>query len=924
MNMKKIIIIASICIIIVSAVLSFFHFFKPAQNEINESIRAVPVNSLLIVEINDFNALFEKLSENKLYKELLPVENLGLDNSLLSFMKSLSLSDENIKKLCSQKPVLMSYHLIGQNRAEQLVICNVPSEEKDKSLEQNIIRYFETIGKVKTRNYDNSVIHDVNFNDCETAFTFSVYKGLFICSYSSLLVESSVRQLENEIVNVLDFPDYNIVYQTAGKKEIANIYINKKQFAGFLKLFTNKNIHNTISNFEYYGSWSELDLILNSDIISLTGFSYISDTIVSFLNVLNSQSSSGFNSLSVLPDGTAFYMAMSVNNAVRYDQYLTQYLSHINKSKSREESLSEIKSNYGVDIKEYFYPLVNNEVVFAVTNVNILDIFQNSFVIMGTRSKSQAENELNNMLKVIANHSNTSHYDYIEDVQIDESGTVRIYSLPFEKSGELLFGPIFANCSAGYISFVNNFMVFANNKESLFRLVHDALLNRTLETSIAHNKFLDNFSSKSNLFCYFSMHTGSGLLEQYLEENSLEIFADNYENFKKMGLVGYQVSKSQNLIYNNFVVKHSEESLSRPQTVWESRLDNRIKMKPAICINHNNNAREIVVQDIDNKLYLLSNSGRELWKIELEEEIISQIYQIDYYHNGRLQLLFSTESAMHIVDRLGNYVENYPLNFRAKSTAPIALFDYDNNKNYRIFVPCEDNRVYLYDIEGNIIKGWDFETTENTVHNEVSFYRNNNEDYIVFNDRYKAYFVSRRGESKIDIKTSIEFSPNNRIILDDLNTSIHFFATDINGIVHIINSDGETESIKIKEFSQDHFFTIADINRNGSNDFVFVDKNTLEVFDQNKRSLFRYDFPGNIAQVPNFYMFPRNQIKIGIVCNSTGKIYLLNQDGSLYNGFPLHGLTQFSIAYLSEAANKFNLIVGGPDNLLYNYEVNED
>jgi hypothetical protein len=38
----------------------------------------------------------------------------------------------------------------------------------------------------------------------------------------------------------------------------------------------------------------------------------------------------------------------------------------------------------------------------------------------------------------------------------------------------------------------------------------------------------------------------------------------------------------------------------------------------------------------------------------------------------------------------------------------------------------------------------------------------------------------------------------------------------------------------------------------------------------------------------------------------------------------LHGLTPFSIGFLNNSANKFNLLVGGPENLLYNYEVNEN
>lgn len=45
-----------------------------------------------------------------------------------------------------------------------------------------------------------------------------------------------------------------------------------------------------------------------------------------------------------------------------------------------------------------------------------------------------------------------------------------------------------------------------------------------------------------------------------------------------------------------------------------------------------------------------------------------------------------------------------PVTLKADTKAGMALYDYDKNKNYRIFVPCADRRVYLYDIRGQLIK----------------------------------------------------------------------------------------------------------------------------------------------------------------------------------------------------------------------------
>ena len=40
-------------------------------------------------------------------------------------------------------------------------------------------------------------------------------------------------------------------------------------------------------------------------------------------------------------------------------------------------------------------------------------------------------------------------------------------------------------------------------------------------------------------------------------------------------------------------------------------------------------------------------------------------------------------------------------------SVPLALFDYDNNENYRILVPMK-NELFMYDKKGKIVSGWEF------------------------------------------------------------------------------------------------------------------------------------------------------------------------------------------------------------------------
>lgn len=128
-------------------------------------------------------------------------------------------------------------------------------------------------------------------------------------------------------------------------------------------------------------------------------------------------------------------------------------------------------------------------------------------------------------------------------------------------------------------------------------------------------------------------------------------------------------------------------------------LDTVASIKPFFFTNHTTGAKEIFIQDMKNNTYLINAAGRVLWKVPLTERIFGNIYMIDYFRNGKYQLLFSGRNFIHILDRNGNYVERYPVKLRSPATNSLSLFDYDNNMNYRLFIAGEDKMIDLESVE---------------------------------------------------------------------------------------------------------------------------------------------------------------------------------------------------------------------------------
>ncbi|NLA24146.1 MAG: hypothetical protein GX879_04185, partial [Bacteroidales bacterium] len=680
--------------------------------------------------------------------------------------------------------------------------------------------------------------------------------------------------------------DFVEVYKTAGQKEIANIYLNTNKISA--PLMTNLNSEaNGLSNIiKQFGTWVEFDFEQKNDLINLSGYTYVNDSVASLAGLINSQDLTTNTIETILPTNTVFYLRMAFTDANSFVEKMEDYNTSLGFGEKIKSELNQFNQKYNTDLRSIIYPLIDSEIGRA-SLVKQEDCNQyEDFLIIKTKSQTNAETEIKNICENIARAKGKTLSDFIKVFKIDEGKSFNIYTLNSSDWGALLFGPVFAGVETSYLCFYDNYMILGDSFQTLSNFIKMQVLNKVLSTDIKHSNFMSNFSKKSNLFVYFDLSRSKALLSSLLSSSAKENFEVAFKEISKIRDFAFQFSANEGLIFNYAIIKYDPEQREEPQTVWASNLYANIYSKPVIVVNHDTKAKEIIVQDEDNILHLLSESGRELWKIPIDGKILGDIQQVDALKNGKLQYFFTTETHLHLIDRLGNYLDRYPIPLRENTKVAASVFDYDNDKNYRIIVPCEDRNVYLYDIEGKIVKGWSFAKTDNQVLQPISFYRSAGSDYIFFNDKFKVYVVNRRGESRVELNTNFEFSKNNSVIFDAANNRKpdRLIASSSSGTVYFMEMSGNIDSLNIAEYSENHFFEAYDIDNNGFKELIFVDNGVLDVYKQDKSKLFSINFETKITNAPNFYRFSGNQVKIGLVSKNKETIYLLNSDGTMFEG----------------------------------------
>ena len=916
---KTALIIAGIVLISIAGV---FYYFKKQRIPEFDILKIIPNDVAFFIDVNDAKSFLQKFtSDNAIWEELKNIKDINKFDEQLSQLDSIIFADETLKKHFNEKRIIIAGKKQGKSKLNFLYLIDIENLREQNHLKHYLTQWAKQKNhKTSSRNYNNTKLYNIQ-TDRNKSFTYGFVKGTLVASKSNILVEKAVRSVSVKN-SIKDEESFQTIHKTAGKNVIGNVYINYPELSKLIAIIFNNNLKKQATSLSNFAKWSALDINVKKETLLINGFTGGNTEKKEMTDIFSNQSPVEQEIASILPANTSAYTTLGISNKELYKKDYKAYLKQTEQIDPYNKKIQATKRNYGFDPEATFYELLDEELGITYLGGNAENPQKKAFIILKTKGKRFAQQKMEPISKAACSKAGISEYK--EEMKIDKETKYEAFKLPAEALFEGIFGDMFKGISNRHFTFVENFVVFSSSPKMLEKFIHSNILNKTLDNDHQYQQFTDYISEKSNFHFYSNMFRSPRLIGSYFNKNIEKGIQENIEQIRKFQAIAYQIMGNGDMTYNNIFIKYIPTIDKEPQTTWECHLDTTINMKPALVTNHYTGENEIFIQDNKNKIYLINKVGRILWKKQLNEQIISDIHQVDYYKNGKKQMLFNTKNKIHLIDRNGNYVERYPVNLPSPAVTGASVFDYSDNKNYRIFVPCENRKVYDYNIEGKILEGWQFGKTDTRVTTPVQHFRVKTKDYIVLADQNRVYILNRRGHVRVEPEKQIAKSEHNRFYLNHGDTiqNANIVTTDKQGEVHHFYFDGEVKSVNYNEYSEEHFFMHEDINSDGSKDMIFLDSKQIDVFEESGNKLFDHKFKNSIQHEPIYFHFSYNDRKIGVVSKKANKIYLFNSNGETYKGFPLEGNTPFSIGFLEKSSRKFNLVVGNKYNFLYNYSVN--
>lgn len=829
-----------------AGIYGYFHL-KNNKKPQKEALSVIPDDCLFYLSTHNFFELNKKINSQSLITDKLKL--YGEINTLCNILQafdSLFNADEQLREVIRDNAI----HFAGYNEKQGWIAAfNLKQlghqEETDEEL-------------AKILNATKSKADISTFRLHAQTLYFNLNEGVATVSNRQELI---IRSLDKKQARLQNNPAFVQFKNTLTENNLLSVYVNHTLYS------ESRATHALNLSLACKKGYSAGSIEFQPSQLKVNGYMQPDESDI--MHMFRDQSPQSTENLSTfLPGNTKFFRAFGFSSypSLRVEFPLTSL--HIKYwMKANERSLYNTEDDFNGN-------LLNSLVEFEA----------------GLQNQKFISVEVNDTLKAAEN------LKFMSDSLIRRDSLL-IYRLndSLEKPFQL-FVPL-SSGSTNYAVLYRHRIFFADRREHLLQLISDLKSGSQLDMNESFNAYSRQFFPDD--FNYM-VYCSPGQMPEKIPDFFNFSNSSGQNPFRNFKHCSFSVSNSSNFFKFRFHLMNESESQGKEQnTLWTLNLDNTCSMPASGFVNHNTGENEIIVQDDNNVLYLLNAKGTVLWKKALSERIQSPVYTVDIYKKNKYQMLFSTKHYLHLIDRNGNYVENYPVKLPAEASSPLSVFDYDANKDYRLFLACKNKTIYNYSIHGVLQEKFAPVKTDDEVELPVQYVTVGASDYLVALDKEgKIYTFSRKGAGRIGLRNRA--TANCRAFYTDASASVKstylVYVDDKSGLINKISFEDKKEIVRLHSESEHAAVTFALVDDNRSMDLILTKGNLLQA----------YNFSGNLI-VEKTAEFPLHTS--GFYSDESHNLfYSLSEDNSrLFVFDQLSGQTKsFKASALPLISNLFN------------------
>jgi hypothetical protein len=685
--------------IIVIVIFGFLSCKKTPKKEVDLTLlHATPYNTHFIIQINDKQAFIKNLSKKN--------AQLLFDKTLAQKIPKAILANNRIS---TANKLLLTSAKAGDDLAILLI-----------SKTQVKTAVLDTVALHITHVTDYNQIEIKKMSQFEEAYFFAHYKSLLLGSYSRLLIENAIRQLD-EKTNILSDSTFVKAYKTIDTGSFANILVNNaKSDLVQLNPFDFDNI--TYSN-NAFCDWTALDMIKSEQQLLLNGISLSADK-TKYLETLA-------NSASKKHELTK-YVPATVN------KYKSIALADFKQFKRELDLINVTAHNKLIDS---IFPILNEVAVFTLDKGNVLALASNNTEKLQTflLEASHIEQSKGYRGETIFQLVDDSYFNSFLSpfVQLDKVAYFYQKNQVFYFSNELKVLKSLVATTQN-----NNYLLKNKPIKELFQALDDegALLLFSKSANKKEVNITINQYNYSDAIAYVNILIKDNIkVGNKLQQKTISFDAEKINNIQFF--TNFRKKTKQLLLFDKNEVSLVDKT---GKILWKKEINGQLLGDIATIDIYKNNKKQLLFTT-KKAVYCLDVNGNDVSGFPIKTKGITQgIALFDYDDNRTYRIAISKGKSLELYNVQGKKLDGFKYKGKSKITSIPKHFR-SFNKDYIVFA-SKNGTLHIVNRRGQ---------TRTTVQGEFDFSDNPlyfSKRFIVFTDRKGTEFQVNIASGKVTQK----------------------------------------------------------------------------------------------------------------------------------------------------------------------------
>lgn len=522
--------------------------------------------------------------------------------------------------------------------------------------------------------------------DCpETADenTYLHRRDIILLSTSDVQTKSAERHIAKGI-SVLDSEGFADCLRQAG--EVGNtVFLSCGEAGKFFAGIARKGLSGYADFLKKFAGWASFSIDdAASDHLRLSGRFTSDSGAEDFINVFRGYSPARSSVGTVLPSYTVFFASLPLDDVSSYITCADAFADGTGKLGKTELARKQLQKRSGLSPVQWARTLDVKEVAAA-------------FFKVGGRIEKILLMKIGNkdMSPVFRDTGQSS----------GKGASPKLCDYPYAGFASSVFGPFFSLPDESSFTYIDGWII-AGSRSAVSEYVDGRALENTLAGYAEDASIRPDFMTDSKYFVsYLSVSEGADVLQDVFTGSYARTLAGASEGYSYVP-VTFCISedKDDNVIASAETFRVSSMKTKAP--VFERDTVVVVPKGPFEVKNSGTGKMNLFYQQDNMYLCLKEVGGKGLWGVPFSSPICGNAGTIDYFANGKLQILFASGSKLYLIDRLGRYVNPFPVDLGKEILLGPGIYDFNGNRRYNVMILHKDNTIEMYNLQGRRPAQW--------------------------------------------------------------------------------------------------------------------------------------------------------------------------------------------------------------------------